>query len=295
MVRERMRYGSGLVAVLAMMGCAPPRPPASPDAAVRDVATDSSLRSPDRADVIAPADDVPAGPCDDDMVFVAAGRFMMGDPHDDDPGAQPVHGVRLSAFCIDRSEVTVAAYGRCDAAGCTAPGSEAGCNALSSGRDEHPVNCVAWEQARAYCRWRGGDLPTEAQWEFAARGGDARTYPWGEALPDAQLSWSGGSARPTGTSPVGSFRDGDTPNGLVDMAGNVWEWVLDWNSIYSGDGTTEVVDPTGPTVPGMGHVFKGASWICPSAISVRPAFHDDFGYPGLHSAYGGFRCVGAPR
>jgi formylglycine-generating enzyme required for sulfatase activity len=152
------------------------------------------------------------------MRLIPAGMFQMGEARADDPGARPVHGVRLAAFCLDEAEVTAAAYGACVASTvCTAPGTGARCNGDASGRAQHPANCVGWEQARAFCHRRGADLPTESQWEYAARGrsdlggniaewtldwfapytGDAASYavdPMGARTGDARV-YRGGSWR----------------------------------------------------------------------------------------------------
>ena len=127
------------------------------------------------------------------MVLIPAGSFMMGDADTASRDAQPSHMVTLSAFCIDLTEVTVAAWRGCTSAGCTAPAAGGYCNWGMTGRETHPINCVDWNQSRAYCQSRGGDLPTEAQWEYAARGPDAvsHLYPWGNAAPDSQLCWRG--------------------------------------------------------------------------------------------------------
>jgi hypothetical protein len=108
--------------------------------------------------------------CPADMRLVPAGMFQMGSASADDPSARPLHGVRLGAFCLDEAAVTVAAYGACVASRvCAAPGTGSQCNWDVPGRERHPVDCVDWEQARAFCRRRGRDLPTESQWEHAAR------------------------------------------------------------------------------------------------------------------------------
>jgi hypothetical protein len=132
-------------------------------------------------------------------------------------------GNGVAAFRIGRTEVTNAQYAQCVAAGaCTVPGGTYdGCNYTDSAYAEHPVVCVTREQARAYATWAGGALPTEAQWLRACQGDDGRTYPWGEAAPDAtraNFNWNEG-----GTMPVGSYPSGASPYGALDMAGNVWE------------------------------------------------------------------------
>src|SRR5262249_23818063 len=138
------------------------------------------------------------------------------------------------------------------------------CNAGHADRANHPINCVAWAMANLYCQKRGGRLPTEAEWEYAARGSSQRMYPWGEEAPDAKHLTAGGqecgrwgpsTADPKppmyadddgspGTAPVGSFPSGASKHGLLDLAGNVWEWTADWFAPYSSE---PQVDPKGPS------------------------------------------------
>ncbi len=275
---------------------------ASPDA-IADVATSTdAVTATDlgadvavRTDVAAPADvptvtDVGVAPaCPAGSVRIPGGMFLMGDPMPDDAPSQPVHGVRLSAYCMDLTEVTVAAYATCGAAGCTAPNTGGNCNQGVAGRGDHPINCVDWNQARAFCQSRGGDLPTEAQWEFAARGSDGRTFPWGSDAPAAQLCWSGGGTVHSTTCPVRSFPSGVSPFGLYDTVGNVWEWTLDWYGAYSGDASSYASDPTG--VPsGTSHINRGGSFGNTLAIDVRPTIR--FGGLATRRLESiGFRCA----
>ena len=155
------------------------------------------------------------------MVLVPAGPFTMGSNRGSD-NEQPVHDVTLAAFYIDQYEVTNAQYRACvEAGGCAeAPG----CSERYDDPDkvDHPVVCIDWHQARAYCEWRGDRLPTEAEWEKAARGTDGRTYPWGEIVVSDLGNYDYNSED---TTPVGSYLYGVSPYGVYDMAGNVWEWV----------------------------------------------------------------------
>ena len=231
--------------------------------------------------------DAGTGSCPTGMVYIPAGSFLMGDADTAIPNAQPPHMVTLSAYCMDLTEVTVAAYRGCTS--CTPP--TAGTTANSgnwgvTGRDNHPVNLVDWNQARAYCQSRVGDLPTEAQWEYAARGSDVANhiYPWGNAAPASQLCWSGVTARST-TCPVQSYPGGNSPFGLFDMAGNVSEWTLDFYAIYT---MTAAIDPPGPT-SGTDRVFRGGSWDGSFATVVRAAYRN--GYTPSNRDNGlGFRC-----
>ncbi len=224
--------------------------------------------------------------CPPGMALIPAATFQMGDPMSDDTYARPVHPVQLSAYCIDLHEVTVADYRGCPSATCTTPRTGTSCNNGVAGRDNHPVNCVNWAQGDAYCRWRGAHLPTEAQWEFAARSTDARTYPWGNPLPTNQLCWMSAT-----TCPVGSFPAGNSAYGVADMAGNVCEWVADWWSSYAAS-TVPLVDPTGPTSSSVRPVRGGAfSYTTESDLrsSWREASDPTNTNPTL-----GFRCARDP-
>ena len=224
--------------------------------------------------------------CPAGMVVIPAGTFPMGDGDATDAGTSPVHAVTLGAYCMDLTEVTVAAYRACAASGCTSPGTGTAFNWGAAGRDEHPVNGVDWNQARAYCQWRGGDLPTEAQWEHAARGNDPanHVYPWGNDAPASQLCWNR-YPTPATTCPVGFFAAGTSPFGLADMAGNVWEWTLDWYGPYA----TPAVNPTGPSTGSL-RVYRGGSWYTSAAGYVRAGFRNTLD-PTVREPYVGFRCV----
>ncbi|NLI41381.1 MAG: SUMF1/EgtB/PvdO family nonheme iron enzyme, partial [Caldisericales bacterium] len=163
------------------------------------------------------------------MVYVPAGEFEMGD-EDGALDEQPVHTVYLDEYWIDQTEVTNGQYERCVAAdSCTVPKSS-----YSSTRDsyygnrsyaDYPVIYVDWNQADAYCKWAGGRLPTEAEWEKASRGTDGRDYPWGDSIDENHANYDGNIGD---TSEVGRYPKGASPYGALDMAGNVWEWVSDW-------------------------------------------------------------------
>lgn len=226
------------------------------------------------------------------MVLIPADEFEMGDHHgvgfDDE---QPVHTVYLDAFYIDKYEVTNAQYRKfMDATGHSAPGywNDALVNA-----PKQPVVGLSWHDAVAYAEWEGKRLPTEAEWEKAARGGlVGKRYPWGDEAPDAggvyRANYDPGGFDEDGyfyTSPVGSF----APNGygLYDMAGNVWEWCADWrdggyyaNSPYN--------NPLGPD-SGSFRVLRGGSWLYGPG-RLRVADRDDYS-PSLTDINIGFRCV----
>ena len=169
--------------------------------------------------------DVPEGT----TVHVPGGTFMMG-AEDGDPDEKPVSKITVAPFDLDTTEVTVAAYAKCVAAGkCTPPDTGMYCNWKKAGRGSHPINCLDWDQATAYCAFAGKRLPTEPEWELAARGLEGRKYPWKEGPIAAQVCWNGdgndqGRGQRQGTCPVASYPAGASPFGALDMLGNVWEW-----------------------------------------------------------------------
>lgn len=209
----------------------------------------------------------------------------------------PPHIAALDAFYMDTYEVTNANYKLCvDAGACKAP-----LNFSSTTRssyygnlqfDNYPVLYVDWQMAKTYCEWRGGSLPTEAQWEKAARGTDTRPYPWGKGLRCDLANYNSQSNGPcTGdTTPVGSYAEGVSPYGLYDMAGNVWEWTLDWHT-DSYDLSLPSANPTGaPT--GTYRVLRGSSWF-DYEFSARTTFRGRAD-PSMAENYIGFRCVRFP-
>ena len=171
------------------------------------------------------------------MIKIPAGCYMRG-TLGGKTTETPVHKVCLSAFKINRYEVTVNEYTKCVTAGiCSKPSMYARrrfrlyCNYGAPGGGDHPVNCLDWRQANAYCKWKGQRLPTEAEWEYAARGKTGRIFPWGNTMPTCARAVVGGSGpgacKYSGTRPVGSKPKGASPFGVMDMAGNVSEWAAD--------------------------------------------------------------------
>jgi sulfatase modifying factor 1 len=209
---------------------------------------------------------------------------------------EPAHMVSLSPYAIDQTEVRVVDYGRCVSAGvCSPPGFTPG--DLRFDRPDLPVSQVRWEDASTYCGWAGGRLPTEAEWELAARGTSSREYPWGETYNPHlcnhgafAVDETDGSDGFVGLSPVGSFRDGATPEGLVDMAGNVAEWVLDYyepDEHGLGYPNASQHNPKGPPT-GVGHVIRGGSYLLGTAW-MRSAWRSTT--PLLARPDVGFRCA----
>jgi formylglycine-generating enzyme required for sulfatase activity len=256
------------------------------------------------------------------MVYVPAGTFWMGStsaeiedavaacvagggseiPCRRSCGAEgPRHEIYLDAFWIDRTEVTNAQYHKCVEAGvCEKPTT---CNwgaptYNDDSKADHPVVCVDWNDARTYCQWAGKRLPTEAEWEKAARGTGGLSYPWGDTF-DGRLvnfcdincefehkneDWDDGYAD---TAPVGSYADGESPYGAWDMAGNVWEWVSDW---YDGNyyDVSPDSNPLGPDT-GMYRVLRGGAWNrdWDRTRAAQRRDHD----PSDRASIFGFRCV----
>jgi formylglycine-generating enzyme required for sulfatase activity len=232
---------------------------------------------------------------------------MLGPFNCEETGALDVryegyaHEVTLHPFDIDRTEVRVADYERCVAVGvCTAAGFAAGDARFD--REELPVTFVRWEDADRYCRWAHGRLPTEAEWEYAARGARRRIFPWGDtynphlanhgALAHDVTDASDGYAM---LAPVGSFPDGATPEGVLDLAGNVAEWVADfWGDPDPqgfGYAALPAADPHGPPT-GVFHLVRGGSFAT-AAAWLRGAARSSQLLP--RSAAVGFRCAADPE
>lgn len=262
-----------------------------------------------------------------DMVLVPAGEFTMGTAAGTDglPDEHPERRVYLSSFYLDRLEVTNRAY----AAFVQSTGHRTPENANPSvtlwekhhplpGIEDHPVVNVSWEDAVAYCRWVGKRLPTEAEWEKAARGTDSRRYPWGNEWDftkansasywagrtidfqsgadwdafwlkgeGARLSKEKGIKGEVLTMQVGSFPEGMSPYGALDMAGNAAEWVADWfdPNYYR---VAPLTDPPGPT-RGAIKAMRGGSWLKP-AVSLRTTDRD-WGTMDSRPSGTGFRCA----
>jgi formylglycine-generating enzyme required for sulfatase activity len=254
------------------------------------------------------------------MVFVPGGGFMMGSDDGEVDAAlemcniyygdckrewfeveQPAHSVTLDDFWIDQTEVTNAQYRGCVEAGDCDPPTSASSDTRATyynddTYDAYPVVNVNWHQASTYCEWAGGRLPTEAEWEYAARGPGESWFPWGDEYDGAKLNscdvncaydWAEteNDDGHSDTAPVGSYPNGASWCGALDMAGNVWEWVADRFGEYAAESQA---NPTGPTT-GLDYTLRGDSADGTRAVSRSAARH------GMRSsrtyAYTGFRCV----
>ncbi|HET6847072.1 MAG TPA: formylglycine-generating enzyme family protein [Anaerolineales bacterium] len=259
------------------------------------------------------------------MVYVPEGSFRMGSDYlavadarelcrqyidrdtlaackaDNFRDESPAHEVKLGAFWIDQTEVSNRQYQGCELAGRCDPPAEPRSHYRPSYYGtleyaEYPVIFVTRPQAGAYCEWVGGRLPTEAEWEYAARGPNATIFPWGDAFDGTRLNYcdlkcDAGPHDATvddgyaDTAPVGSFPSGASWIGALDMAGNVREWVADWYGAYSSDGQT------GPAGPATGDLVvpRGGSWIDnPSIVRSANRGGNTLDY---YRDYYGFRCV----
>jgi len=215
------------------------------------------------------------------MVVIPAGEFTMGS----DTGRsdeKPAHKVYLAEYFIDKYEITNAQYAECVAAGkCSVPKCD---EYKKAAKVNHPVVCVDWTQAKSYCEFAGKRLPTEAEWEKAARGTDGRTYPWGNVYPNIELLNYGGHVGDT--MEVGSYPKGVSSYGVMDMAGNVWEWT---SSQYKGypynkdDGRENLLSDNSK-------VGRGGSWehIEVNLVSASARLNPD---PTLVNNISGFRCA----
>jgi formylglycine-generating enzyme required for sulfatase activity/tRNA A-37 threonylcarbamoyl transferase component Bud32 len=266
--------------------------------------------------------------CPAGMIFHPGGPTILGakDLHGANGDARLTHAATLSPYCLDRTEVTVRAYEECVGAGmCERTPNDVSyegvtdatrkvytpfCNARKPDRLDHPINCVDWTMASAFCAWKKARLPTEAEWELAARGMQQHDYPWGDEPPDekhlnaagAEYSrWAEGAAMKVetmfpgddgfqGTAPVGSFPSGASQLGVLDLAGNVWEWTADWYGPYT---SAAVIDPKGPET-GTRRVVRGGAFNGFMFDWAKPAYR----WKSLPESYNhgiGFRCAADPK
>ena len=214
-----------------------------------------------------------------EMVLVPAGCFMMGSENTRDD-ERPVHRVCFEApFWIDQMEVTIGQF--------AALSGQAKHGPYRAERD-HPMEQISWIEAQAFCESRGAHLPTEAEWEYAARGPDSLTYPWGNEFISDNVVWNQNSSRQTAE--VGSQAAGASWVGALDLSGNVWEWVADWYAeAYYATLPDSVVNPTGP---GSGEFrgMRGGSWSNDDPDDLRAARRSNWN-PTYWASDVGFRCV----
>jgi formylglycine-generating enzyme required for sulfatase activity len=232
------------------------------------------------------------------LLLVPEGEFTMGNDSSNFEREIPAHEVFLDAYWIDQTEITNVMYATCVAAdGCKPPKETKSFTYpeyfANPDFDDYPVVYVSWDSATAYCTWAGGRLPTEAEWEKAARGTDRRIYPWGNDWDPAKVNSAEGGSRDT--TPVGQYSlAGDSPYGCADMAGNVWEWCADWfdEKEYQrrAASRTTVKDPQGPE-KGTTRVLRGGSFFS-SRGNARAAVRAHIN-PGYWKVNDGFRVVSA--
>jgi formylglycine-generating enzyme required for sulfatase activity len=221
------------------------------------------------------------------MVLVAAGEFTMGSEQGDDD-EQPVHRVFLDSFYLDTFEVTNGRFAKFVAAIQSEPPWGFADHDTPVLQAEQPVRWVTWLEATGYCLWAGKRLPTEAEWEKAARGPDGRPYPWGTEPPTpahAVFGLKEGGA--DSVSLIGNREKGRSPYGVHDLAGNLYEWVSDWYDAASYT-TQPAINPHGPP-EGTAKVQRGGSYIN-SPYRLRASFRTK-GDPTEHDPHVGFRCA----
>jgi formylglycine-generating enzyme required for sulfatase activity len=216
------------------------------------------------------------------VVRIPAGEFLRGSAEDEgEPHERPQRRLYISEFLIDKTEVTWRQFRKY----AVATGAQLPPAPLWGTPDDYPASPIVWEEARGYCEWVGGRLPTEAEWEKAARGTDGRKYPWGEEWDhDRCNSRDGGPHRPVS---AGSYRECLSPYGVLDMAGNVWEWCSDaYEENYYAESPPK--DPPGPET-GPTRVLRGGAWIT-AARWLRAAYRYKVS-PTYRNTHYGLRCV----
>lgn len=238
---------------------APPTPTPKPSPTPAPTQPPATAESGEMAtaapEATAPAPE-PAPMIDTEMVLIPAGSFTMGSD-DGDPEDAPAHTVDLPAFEMDKFEVTNDDFAMfVDATGyqtyAEVQGASQNWRNYAEGKGNHPVVKVTWNDAAAFCEWAGKRLPTEEEWEKAARGDDGRAYPWGNEFDPAKANVKDTGIR--GTTAVGSFPDGASPYGVEDIAGNVWEWTASWFKAYPGSTTDN------PYFGERFRVTRGGAW-----------------------------------
>jgi formylglycine-generating enzyme required for sulfatase activity len=226
----------------------------------------------------------PATPIE--WVSISGGKFTMGTTSIEQgvEDTKPVREVSIKTFAMSKTDVTVAQYAECVIKGaCTKPATTDYCNWGKPGRGNHPVNCVDWNQAKQYAKFKGARLPSEAEWEYAATsGGRNQKYPWGNDEPTSELA----VFNTYSTMPVCSKPKGNTAQGLCDMAGNVWQWVQDtYQNSYAG-----AVDGSAFEGSGSYRVIRGGSFRGNFARNLRADYRFG-GVPGYRYFIIGFRLA----
>lgn len=228
-----------------------------------------------------------------EWIRIEGGSFEMGQNNMDYPDEAPPHTVTVPTFELMRTEVTVAQYAACAAAGkCSPPHSGTRCNWRAEGREDHPINCLNWTQANAFARWAKARLPSEAEWTYAARsGGRAQVYPWGDAEATCEYAMMAAEDETSGcgtggtTAPVCSRPKGNSAQGVCDLSGNVWEWLADWHGPYA----EAPADGRPRTRPGTERVYRGGSMNhAPGALRAEYRGEAD---PDLRGFSVGFRLA----
>jgi formylglycine-generating enzyme required for sulfatase activity len=283
--RRARKKGAGFVLVLTLFGCVNPTEGTSKPEGGAAPEPGSSGSGGSAGDAISGTIfSCTSNAQPGDMVTVPAGDFAMGCGDTDtqcQDNEKPLHQVTLVAFDIDRTEVTQDQYAACaEAKACGAPTCDWDC-----GKTNYPAACVTWAQAKAYCAWAGKRLPTEAEWEKAARGTDGRLYPWGNDIPDCthvNMASCGSGAEPVGNHPAGA-----SPYGALDMAGNVVEMVADWYD--AGFYNTSPKD--NPTGPATGTRYSGrAGGFKSEPVWMRASARDWYDVSDASPSLG-FRCA----
>jgi formylglycine-generating enzyme required for sulfatase activity len=253
-----------LIVVASAIACEPKAAEAVPATSLAVTAVPESAQE---------APDGGAGASHEGMVRIPGGAFTMG-TDDSLPNEGPPRRATVAAFFLDVREVSVVDYAKCmQAHACgAATTTKVFCNLQHiATHSAHPMNCVTWDQAVAYCAWRGKRLPTEQEWERAARGDDARRFPWGADAPRSDVCWK----RPSeGTCAVGESKADKSPYGILDMDGNVHEWT---STTYEGGG--EIL-----------RVIRGGAWHVENDALMRATWRQGVP-PSDPSSSLGFRCA----
>ena len=224
-------------------------------------------------------------PAPESMIRIPGGTFFFGRPPSERPPCHPAgHQVTVPDFWIDRTEVTTGEYLACERAK-ACPRTSRHCNAgKGRRRQQHPINCVSALAADSFCRWKGKRLPSEEEWERAARVSDGRIFPWGNSDPKDQLCWNPDDDSSKSTCPVGSYPQGASPYGVLDMAGNVAEWTSSKPDWYTRRDNEE------------SRILKGGSYeydemeLADDCLSLRSDERNDY-LAETEATTVGFRCA----